>query len=91
MRYGYLALIPVLFYGYFALLPVLFSALDPIITKFYIFDPVKLQELSQNAIQKHGGPGGNTTLLFEDLVENLRLEYGDKYVNKLSKDQWFFK
>lgn len=52
---------------------------------------MKLQELSQNAISKHGGPGGNTTLLLEDLVEGLRLEYGDKYVNSLNKDKWFFK
>jgi C-8 sterol isomerase len=77
-----------------AFLPLMFFAfrtLDAMISKFYIFDPVKLQELSQNSIAKYGGPGGNTTLLLEDLVEGLRGEYGDKYVNKLSKEEWFFK
>lgn len=80
MRYAFLILFPIFFYVF-----------DSILPNLYIFDPVKLQELSQNAIAKHGGPGGNATLLLEDLVEGLRLEYGDKYVNSLNKDEWFFK
>ncbi|KAI5852600.1 ERG2/sigma1 receptor-like protein [Morchella snyderi] len=76
-----------------AFLPLMifaFKTLDAMISRFYIFDPAKLQELSQNSIAKYGGPGGNTTLLLEDLVEGLRTEYGDKHVNKLSKEEWFF-
>lgn len=80
MRYAFLILFPIFFYVF-----------DSILPNLYIFDPVKLQELSQSAIAKHGGSGGNATLLLEDLVENLRLEYGDKYVNSLDKDAWFFK
>lgn len=80
MRYAFLILLPIFLYVFDSMLP-----------DFYIFDPAKLQELSQGAIAKHGGPRGNATLLLEDLVESLRLEYGDKYVNSLNKDDWFFK
>lgn len=78
-------------YAFLILLPIFLYVFDSILPNLYIFDPVKLQELSQSAIAKHGGPGGNATLLLEDLVENLRLEYGDKHVNSLNKDKWFFK
>lgn len=78
-------------YAFLILLPIIFYVFDSVLPNFYIFDPAKLQELSQNSIAKYGGPGGNTTLLLEDLVEGLRLEYGDKHVNPLVRDQWFMK
>ncbi|KAL7274883.1 C-8 sterol isomerase [Rhizina undulata] len=72
---------------FFLALPVLFYALDSLLPKCYIFDPVKLQELSQAAIEKHDG---NTTAVMEHLVNGLRKEYGEKYVNTLDADSWFF-
>lgn len=81
-------------YAFFILLPIfsyVFYVFDSVLPNFYIFDPAKLQELSQSSIAKYGGPGGNATLLLEDLVEGLRLEYGDKHVNPMVRDQWFMK
>lgn len=72
-------------------LPILLSVfywLDKnVLPSLYIFDPVKLQELSQLSIE---ASGGNTTVLFEDLVERLQKEYGKQHVMDLKREDWFF-
>ena len=70
------------------LLPILYSTIDTILPRFFIFDPVRLQQLSQASIEKFPE---NATLLMEDLQASLRAEYGDKHINALRKDAWFFK
>lgn len=78
MRYS-LLLVPILALCYF---------LDSHLPKFYIFDPARLQELSQAAIAAHPD---NATLLIHTLAESLQKEYGSKHVNTLSSEDWFFK
>jgi len=70
------------------LLPVLYSSIDTFLPRFFIFDPARLQQLSQASIEKFPD---NATLLMEDLQASLRAEYGDKHINALRKDAWFFK
>lgn len=53
----------------------------------YIFDPVTLNMLANDVLQKH--PEGNTTLIMEDLALSLKAHYGDN-VNDLNWDDWFF-
>jgi len=62
--------------------------LDPYLPKFYIFDPVKLQELSKASI---AAGTGNATTIMHHLVESLQKEYGTKHINALETDKWFFK
>ncbi|RPA71922.1 ERG2 and sigma1 receptor-like protein [Ascobolus immersus RN42] len=74
-----------------ALLPLLYFAftfLDAQLPKHYIFDPAKLQELSQGAIANN--PDGNVTNIFSDLVDGLRETYGEKHVNLVRDEDWFF-
>lgn len=76
---------------FLALLPLLyfvFSYLDSQLPKHYIFSPEKLQELSKDALAKN--PDGNATNIFHDLVDNLRAEYGEKHVNLVRDEDWFF-
>lgn len=70
------------------LLPVIFYLLDSQLPRFYIFDPKKLQELGQKSIAH---ANGNTTVLFEHLTQSLKDEYGDKHIDSLDRDAWFFK
>ncbi|KAG0125016.1 ERG2/sigma1 receptor-like protein [Tuber indicum] len=70
-----------------ALLPILYYSIDTILPRFFIFDPVRLQQLSQASIEKFPD---NATLLMEDLQASLLAEYGDKHINGLRKDAWFF-
>lgn len=70
------------------LLPVVFYLLDAQLPRFYIFDPKKLQEISQESIRV---ANGNTTVLFEHLTKSLQEEYGEKHINNLDRDAWFFK
>ena len=77
------------FLAYFLLLiPVLYSTVDTILPRFYLFDPVKLQQLSRESIEVGGG---NATLVMEDLVVRLQKEYGSRHVHGLDKDAWLFK
>jgi hypothetical protein len=62
--------------------------LDSYLPKFYIFDPVKLQELSKASI---AAGRGNATTIMHHLVESLQKEYGTKHINALETDKWFFK
>ena len=55
---------------------------------FYIFDPARLQELSQEAIARGDG---NTTVIMHHLVQSLQKEYGPQHVNGIEADKWFFK
>ncbi|KAI5782644.1 ERG2/sigma1 receptor-like protein [Geopyxis carbonaria] len=73
-----------------ALAPVLFYLLDPLLPSCYIFSPAKLQELSQASIAHTRDVGGNTTVLFEHLVESLTREYGSQHINPLKTEDWFF-
>ncbi|KAI5808368.1 ERG2/sigma1 receptor-like protein [Pyronema omphalodes] len=68
-------------------LPVIFYYLDALLPKGYIFDPVKLQELSKISIESGNG---NTTQIMSNLVELLQEEYGSQHVNGLEMDKWFF-
>ncbi|KAF8251013.1 ERG2 and sigma1 receptor-like protein [Wilcoxina mikolae CBS 423.85] len=65
----------------------IFLVLDSHLPKFYIFDPVKLQELSKASI---AAGEGNATIIMHHLVDALQKEYGTKHVNALETDKWFF-
>lgn len=69
-------------------LPVIFYYLDALLPKGYIFDPVKLQELSKISIETGNG---NTTQVMSNLVALLQEEYGSQHVNGMEMDKWFFK
>lgn len=69
-------------------LPVVFYLLDSQLPKFYIFDPVRLQELSQQSI---AAGQGNATTVLHNLVGALQQEYGVEHVNIIENDKWFFK
>ncbi|CCX32483.1 ERG2/sigma1 receptor-like protein [Pyronema domesticum] len=68
-------------------LPVIFYYLDALLPKGYIFDPVKLQELSKISIETGNG---NTTQVMSNLVALLQEEYGSQHVNGMEMDKWFF-
>jgi C-8 sterol isomerase len=70
------------------LVPLICYLLDSSLPKFYIFDPVKLQELSKASIE---AGAGNTTVVMEHLVAALQEEYGPQHVNGIEKEKWFFK
>lgn len=53
----------------------------------YVFDKVKLQQLSQQAINKN--PDGNATNIMIDLVPLLQEEYPG-LINDLNFDEWFY-
>lgn len=75
----------------FLILPVIFYFLDSLLPNFYIFDPKKLQEISKESIAYTKETNGNTTVLFDHLVTGLKKEYGEKYINDLKTEDWFFK
>lgn len=58
-----------------------------VLPRSYIFDPKKLQELSQGAIKAHEG---NATLIMQKLVKDLQAEYGTHRINSLEDEKWFF-
>ena len=70
-----------------ALLLPLFYFLDQNIHTQYVFDHVKLQEISQAAIAKHGN---DTESLMRQVHQGLRAEYGDAIVADYSKEDWFW-
>jgi hypothetical protein len=70
------------------LVPLICYLLDSSLPKFYIFDPVKLQELSKASIE---AGAGNTTVVMQHLVAALQEEYGSQHVNGIEKEKWFFK
>ncbi|TGZ85481.1 C-8 sterol isomerase [Ascodesmis nigricans] len=75
------------FLTFLLVVPVILYCLDALLPRAYIFDPARLQELSKESI---AAANGNTTVLFEHLTDSLRKEYGEKHINKLDKDAWFF-
>jgi C-8 sterol isomerase len=54
----------------------------------YVFDPVKLQQISKKAIASPGA-GKNFTLLLDHLVTGLQEEYGTNLVQSLAHNEWF--
>ncbi|KAI5848008.1 ERG2/sigma1 receptor-like protein [Tricharina praecox] len=69
------------------LVPLICYLMDSSLPKFYIFDPVKLQELSKESI---AAGAGNATIVLHHLVDALQQEYGITHVNGIEKDKWFF-
>jgi len=61
-----------------------------VLSRLYIFEPAKLQQLAQQSIDLFGGEHGNNTLLFEDLTRRLQKEYGEKHIADLNHKEWFF-
>ena len=72
---------------FLALLIPVFYILDKNIHRSYVFDPVKLQEISKAAIALHGN---DTEALMRDVHRDLRLEYGDAIVPEYTKEDWFW-
>ncbi|KAJ6255850.1 hypothetical protein Dda_9107 [Drechslerella dactyloides] len=71
---------------------ILWSAFDRyVLPKGYVFDPARLQEISQESIALYGDDSGNynRTLLFNDLSARLKREY-PKYVTEINWDEWVF-
>lgn len=67
------------------LLPV-FYLLDQYIHTQYIFGPLRLQQISQRAIEIHGN---DTLPLLQQITADLKAEYGAA-ITEWSKDDWFF-
>ncbi|KAF3913134.1 hypothetical protein AA313_de0202534 [Arthrobotrys entomopaga] len=62
-----------------------------VIPKMFVFDPVRLQEISKESIALYGDDSGNynRTALFNDLSARLKKEY-PKYVTEINWDEWVF-
>ena len=71
---------------FLALLLPLFYVLTQNLHTQYIFDPIKLQKISQKAIATHGN---DTESLMRQITQDLKLEYGDA-ISDYSKKDWFF-
>lgn len=72
----------------FSLLIPIFYVLDKnILHRQYVFDPVKLQAISQARIAQHGN---DTESLMRDVHRDLRAEYGDAVVPEYSQEDWFW-
>lgn len=69
-----------------AVLSPIVYLLDSNIHTQFIFDPVKLQQISQNAISIHGNA---TEPLLHQITHDLQAEYGDA-VQDWTADDWFF-
>ncbi|KAL6252699.1 C-8 sterol isomerase [Rhinocladiella similis] len=69
-----------------ALLLPIFYFLDQNLHKAYIFDPAKLQQISQNAIAIHGN---DTLPMMRQITADLKAEYGSAIVD-WTKEDWFF-
>jgi hypothetical protein len=67
------------------LVPVIYF-LDQNLHTQYVFEPAKLQEISQSAIAVHGN---NTEALLRQITTNLKAEYGDA-IHDWTKQDWFF-
>lgn len=70
-----------------ALFPI-FYLLDSQVHTQFVFSPVRLQEISQQAIAQHAGEHDPTSL-FHTLTSLLRAEYGDAVIPWAPED-WFF-
>ena len=70
------------------LVPLICYLIDSSLPNYYIFDPVKLQELSKLSI---AAGAGNATVVLHHLVDALQQEYGITHINGIEKDKWFFK
>ena len=73
---------PLLYMGLQPLLPVVNQTLQ----NQYVFDPAKLQEISQKAIAIHGN---NTESLMRRITWDLKEEYGDA-ISNWTREDWFF-
>src|SRR5580704_9230846 len=71
---------------FLAMVSPIFYVLDSYLPNLYIFSPSRLQEISRNAISIHGQ---NASALFDQIVLDLRSEYGDAVVPYQHSD-WFF-
>jgi hypothetical protein len=67
------------------LVPVIYF-LDQNLHAQYVFEPAKLQEISQSAIAAHGN---NTGALLRQITADLKAEYGDA-IHDWTKEDWFF-
>lgn len=72
---------------FFALLIPVFYFLDKSIHTQYVFDPAKLQAISQAAIAHHGN---DTHALMQEIHQELRTEYGDAIVPEYTKEDWMW-
>lgn len=75
---------PLLFIA--ALIP-LFWTLDKYVHTQFVFDPAKMQSISQNAIKIHGD---NTTALLRHITADLKAEYGDAIHSDWTDDDWIW-
>jgi hypothetical protein len=71
---------------FLGLLVPLIYFLDQNIHTQYVFEPAKLQEISQSAIAAHGN---NTEALLRQITTDLKAEYGDA-IHDWTKEDWFF-
>lgn len=69
-----------------AVLVLFYAVADRYVSNFFVFDPKRLQEISQSVIAKHGN---DTTALLRDLTSELQSEYGGAVVD-WTKGDWFF-
>ena len=72
------------------LIPVFFWADKNFLPTQYVFEPAKLQQISQNAIAMYGDGGNQTEALLRQITSDLRKEYGDLINGDWGKDDWFF-
>ena len=68
------------------LFPLLYT-LDKNIHHQYVFEPVKLQEISRVAIAQHGN---DTESLMRQVHQDLRTEYGDAIIKDYAKEDWMW-
>jgi C-8 sterol isomerase len=69
--------------------PILYLLDTHFIRAQFIFDPVKLQQISQSAISMHGSGSNATEPLLRQITQDLRAAYGDA-VQDWTADDWFF-
>lgn len=66
---------------------VLDKLFDTWLPSNFIFDPVALNEISNEVLARH--PDNNTTEIMQDLAQELKAKYGDN-INALNSDDWVF-
>ncbi|EPS43226.1 hypothetical protein H072_2734 [Dactylellina haptotyla CBS 200.50] len=87
MKFDVMTLARVSIYGF-----IIWSVVERyLMPKSYVFDPKRLQEISQESITLYGDRSGNynRTLLFNDLSARLKKEY-PKYITEINWDEWVF-
>ena len=67
-------------------LVLLYAIADRYVSNFFVFDPTRLQEISQTVIARHSN---DTATLLRELTTELQAEYGGAVVD-WDKDSWFF-